>query len=160
MSFRSPVMLRAPGSIAAAMMAVALSRPAPIWLGRVVAAACMVAAAQSPILAQTTGVHTPAAGSAERAAILEAMRAFGDNHDRIFVVHYLRVSKDWAWIRGDPQSADGTQHFEAESALLHKVKDRWSVVDQPCAEADCNERTEILRILAKFPAAPSTIFPD
>ena len=44
--------------------------------------------------------------------------------------------------------------------LLHKVKDRWSVVDQPCAEADCNERAEILRMLAKFPAAPSTIFPD
>ena len=139
MNIRSPAMLRALGSIAIAMMAVV---------------------GHTPVLAQTTGVHTPAAGSAERKAILDAMRELGDNHDRVLVVRYLRVSKDWAWVAGEPQSSDGTQHYEAESALLHKVNERWSVVDRPCAEADCNERAEIMRMLAKFPAAPSTIFPD
>ena len=58
-------------------------------------------------------------------------------------MRYLRVAKDWAFITGDPQSADGKQHYEAESALLHKVNERWGVVDQPCAEADCDEHAEI-----------------
>jgi hypothetical protein len=158
MNIRAPATLRALGPAAIAMMA-ALSQASPIWIGPV-AAAVVLAAAQSPVVAQTTGVHTPATGSAERAAILDAMRARGDNHDRIFAVRYLRVSKDWAFVTGDPQSSDGKQHYEAESALLHKVKDRWSVVDQPCAEADCNERAEIVRMLGKFPGVPSTIFPD
>ena len=129
-------------------------RPTAIAISAAFAVATMTAT-----LAQTTGVHTPAAGSAERKAILDAMRS-GDNPDRIFVARYLRVSKDWAWVTGDPQSADGRQHYEAESALLHKDKERWSVVDRPCTEADCNERAEIVRMLAKFPTAPSTIFPD
>jgi hypothetical protein len=151
MNIRSPATPRAPASGAIAMAAA---------VAIVAAAAVVAAAAQSPSLAQTTGVHTPAAGSAERNAIMDAMRTLGDNHDRIFVVRYLRVAKDWAFITGDPQSADGKQHFEAESALLHKVNERWGVVDQPCAEAGCNERAEIVRMLAKFPGAPSTIFPD
>ena len=121
--------------------------------------ALILAVARSPALAQTTGVHTPAAGSAERKAILDAMRS-GANHDRIFIERYLRVSKGWAWVTGDPQSVDGQQQHEDESALLHKEKELWVVVDRPCNEADCNERTEILRMLAKFPTAPSTIFPD
>jgi hypothetical protein len=127
---------------------------ASIWIG---ATALMLAVA--PALAQTTGVHTPVAGSVERKAILDAMRS-GDNPDRSFIVRYLRVSKDWAWITGDPLSVDGQQHYEAESALLHKEKERWVVVDRPCTEADCKERAEIVRMLAKFPTAPSTIFPD
>ena len=127
-----------------------------IWIE---ATALMLAVARSPALAQTTGVHTPVAGSVERKAILDAMRS-GDNPDRIFIVRYLRVSKGWAWITGDPLSVDGQQHYEAESALLHKDKERWVVVDRPCTEADCKERAEIVRMLAKFLTAPSTIFPD
>ena len=99
------------------------------------------------------------AGSVERKAILDAMRS-GDNPERSFIVRYLRVSKGWAWITGDPLSVDGQQQHEDESALLHKDNERWSVVDRPRTEADCNERAEIVRMLAKFPTAPSTIFPD
>jgi hypothetical protein len=134
----------------------ARARVASIWIG---ATALMLSVARSPALAQTTGVHTPATGSVERKAILDAMRS-GDNPDRSFVARYLRVSKGWAWITGDPQSVDGQQHYEAESALLRQEKERWVVVDRPCTEADCQERAEILRMLAKFPTAPSTIFPD
>jgi hypothetical protein len=155
MNVRSPAPLRAIGSIAIAVTA-ALPQVASIWVGPT---ALMLAVARSPALAQTTGVHTPAAGSAERNAILDAMRS-GDNPDRIFIVRYLRVSKSWAWVTGDPQSADGQQHYEAESALLHKDTERWIVVDRPCTEADCKERAEIVRMLAKFPTVPSTIFPD
>jgi hypothetical protein len=134
----------------------AQAQVASIWSG---ATALMHAVARSPALAQTTGVHTPVAGSVERKAILDAMRS-GDNPDRIFIIRYLRVSKDWAWIMGDPQSVDGQQHYEAESALLHKEKERWVVVDRPCTEADCKECAESVHMLAKFPTAPSTIFPD
>jgi hypothetical protein len=84
----------------------------------------------------------------------------GDNPDQIFIVRYLRVAKGWAWITGDPISVDGQQHHDEESALLHREKERWVVVDRPCAGGDCQERAEIMRMLAKFPTAPSTIFPD
>jgi len=139
-----------------ATTAPALARGASIWIGTT---ALMLAVAGFPVWAQTTGVHTPAAGSVERQAILDAMRP-DDNPERIFIVRYLRVSKGWAWIMGDPLSADSQRHYEAESALLHKEKERWVVVDRPCTEADCKERTEIVRMLARFPTAPSTIFPD
>ena len=43
-------------------------------------------------------------------------------------------------MRGDPQSPDGTAHYQPESALLHKVNGQWTVVDQPCEEDGCDEQ--------------------
>ena len=108
--------------------------------------------------AAPSGAYTPPVGSAERRAIFDATRRLGDNHTRVWVVRFLKVQNGWAWTSGDPQSPDGTQHYEPESALLHKVKGRWTVVDQPCAEESCDDRSELVRIRKTHPAAPSAIF--
>jgi len=121
-------------------------------------AACLwLLALPGPVLAQTA--QTPPAGSPERKAIVDAMRAKGDLPNRVFVVRRIRVANDWAWLDAEPQSADGKNRYEPESALLRRTSGRWAIVDQPCGEESCNRQKEIRRIRSAFPAAPATIFP-
>jgi hypothetical protein len=108
----------------------------------------------------SAGAYTPPAGSPERKAIYDALRAAGDDHTRVFVVQSLKVDNGWAWTSVNPQSADGSQHFEPESALLQKSGDHWQVVDQPCGEGDCDPQKEVARIRAAHPQAPGDIFPQ
>src|ERR1700680_4887824 len=130
-----------------------------VWTARLAGAALALTVTVQPVAAET-GAHTPPAGSVERTAIFDAMRALGDNHDRIFVVRYLKVADGWAWVIADPQSPDGKQKYETESALLHATGAGWRVVDQPCSEDGCDDKQELARIRAKFPAAPAAIFPN
>ncbi len=94
----------------------------------------------------------------ERAAILEAMRKRGDIPDRVFIVRSLKVRDGWAWITVRPQSRDGANRYESETALLRKDAAGWTVVDQPCGEADCTMRAEVRRIRAAHPTAPAALF--
>jgi hypothetical protein len=103
--------------------------------------------------------YTPKPGTPERKAIADAMRGKGDDRDRVFVMRYLMVQDGWAWMVADPQSTDGKNHYEPESALLHKERKGWKVLDQPCGEADCDADKELARIRKAFPAAPPRIFP-
>jgi hypothetical protein len=119
--------------------------------------ALALATLSAPAFAQT--VTTPAAGSADRTAIMDAMRAKGDDQNRVFVVRNLRVSGDWAWLDANPQSRDGRNKFEPESALLRRVGGGWRVVDQPCGEEDCETAKEVARIRRANPGAPAAIFP-
>jgi hypothetical protein len=122
--------------------------------------AALLAVIISPSLSLArSGVYTPAKGSAERKAIMDAMRAKGDDQDRIFVVRRLKISGNWAWLDCDPQSRDGSNHYEPESALLRKSGGKWKVVDQPCGEGDCDFDSEISRIRGENPQAPNAIFP-
>ena len=130
-------------------------------IGRIVFAGLVwVSAALSagPSYAQEAP-YTPVAGSQERKAIFDAMRALGDNHDRVFVVRYLKAQNGWAWMTADPQSPDGKSHYESESALLRNDGAGWKVLDQPCTEADCDGNKEMARIKAAYPKAPAGIFP-
>ncbi len=106
-----------------------------------------------------SNVYTPAKSSAERKAIMDAMRAKGDDQDRVFVVRRLKISGNWAWLDCDPQSRDGKNHYESESALLRKSGAKWTVVDQPCGEGDCDSNSEVSRIRDENPQAPDDIFP-
>ena len=130
----------------------------PVWFARLAGAVLALTVALPSVVAQT-GVHVPPVGSAERKEISDALRATGDNHNRVFVVRYLKVADGWAWVTVNPQSPDVKQRYETESALLHKTGAGWSVVDQPCAEDGCDDKKELARIRAKFPAAPAAIFP-
>jgi hypothetical protein len=87
------------------------------------------------------------------------MRAKGDDRNRVFVMRYLMVQDGWAWMVADPQSPDGKNHFEPESALLRRDGKGWKVVDQPCGEGDCDAGKELARIRKASPAAPPRIFP-
>ena len=120
--------------------------------------ACVAALWGSPVFAQQAP-YTPKPGAPERKAIADAMRAKGRDQDRVFVMRYLMVQNGWAWMAVDPQSRDGKNHYEAESALLRKDGKSWRVIDQPCGEGDCDTDKELARIKKAFPAAPSRIFP-
>jgi hypothetical protein len=123
------------------------------------AAALFVAVAMPGVALAKSGVYTPAKGSGERKAIMDAMRAKGDDQDRVFVVRRLKISGNWAWLDCDPQSRDGSNRYEPESALLRNSGGKWKVVDQPCGEGDCDFDSEVSRIRHENPQAPEAIFP-
>jgi hypothetical protein len=118
--------------------------------------------------AQSDSAHTPARGSAERKAIMDALRAHRrqfDAHPVIFVVNYLRVQRGWAWVAVAPQSPDGRSRFEEESSLLRLRAGRWQVVETMPAfgeregtadEEDCAWFAHLRR---RFTAIPVAILP-
>jgi hypothetical protein len=115
--------------------------------------------ALAPVSAFAEDIHTPAKGTAERKAILDGLRAVGDNPTRIFVVQWLKTDGTWAFVVADPQSPDGSQRYETETALLGKDGAIWAVIDLPCLEEDCDYATELARMQADHPNAPAGIFP-
>jgi len=125
---------------------------------KLIVTAFVLALLAGPAAAKTY-VHTPPMGSAERKAIMDAMRATGDLPDRIFIVKFLKVSQGWAWLEADPRSKDGKQSYEPESALLQQKGKAWKVVDQPCSEESCDADEEMSRIKTDHPEAPAVIFP-
>src|SRR3954471_21664536 len=117
---------------------------------------------------QADSAYTPGRGSAERKAILDAMRAHRRRFDPqpvVFVVSYLRVQRGWAWLSVRPQSPDGRSRFEDENALLRRRAGHWEVVEvMPAAgeregtplEEDC---AWFQRLRQRLPAVPIAILP-
>ncbi len=92
-------------------------------------------------------VHTPEKGSAERKAILAALRSPVEKDLKqkiVFNVEHFNVSGSWAFLSGDPQNESGgrpnyrsTKYWEAVDAgafddnffaLLKKTGGKWKVV--------------------------------
>lgn len=123
---------------------------------------------ERPPAVQADSAYTPARGSAERKAIMDAMRAHRRRFDPqpvIFVVSHLRVQRGWAWLAAEPQSPDGRSHYEGEEALLRRRNGRWAVVETMPAvgeregtplEEDCAWFQDLRR---RFPALPPAILP-
>lgn len=119
-------------------------------------------------VAQADSAHTPARGSAERKAIMDALRAHRRQFDAqpvIFVVQHLRVQRGWAWATVAPQSPDGRSRYEEESSLLRLRAGRWAVVETMPApgeregtpdEEDCAWFQHLRR---RFTAMPIAILP-
>src|SRR5437870_6040083 len=69
----------------------------------------------------TDDLHTPTKGSAERQAIMDALREEFNNRKSgsyqphrgtiTFVVNYLKVHNGWAWTYADPKSSDPSEQF-------------------------------------------------
>lgn len=93
------------------------------------------------------GVYTPEKGSAERKAILDALRIPVERELKqkiVFAAENFNVAGNWAFLSGDPQSPDGgqpdyrgTPYQEAKDAdmfdnnffaLLRKTGGKWKVV--------------------------------
>lgn len=125
--------------------------------------AAMVVALVGTLLAGAAGAqqpaYTPAAGSPERRAIFDALRAAGQDRGRVYVPSHLKVADGWAWVVAEPRSRDGASRFEPERALVRREGARWSVVARPCGEEACDDARETARIRAAFPRAPAAIFP-
>jgi hypothetical protein len=107
--------------------------------------------------------HTPPAGSAERAAILQATHEAFDTPELknvVFVVPYLKVDSGWAWIQINPQSADGTQHYESQSGLLQERATKWTFLEWMPSEEGTDFEKSFKDLRAKYPSAPADIFPE
>lgn len=123
----------------------------------------------TPRLASAAAL-TPAKGSAERTAILDALRGVVkkmSDLDVIFVVTHLKVKNNWAWVVAEPQSRNGTQHYETMTGLLQKKNGRWVYLEGPpeavtCDEdPDCADSARYFRKLAKkYPGLSADIFPN
>ncbi len=109
----------------------------------------------------TTAAHTPARGSSERKAIAEAMRRDVGKFSGRYVVfnfEHLKVNRSWAYAVTRPESPGGKTKLEPVSALLRKSKGQWSVVGRLLG-SEAMEKASLRRLRAKFPQAPSNIFP-
>ena len=90
--------------------------------------------------------YTPGKGSAERKAIMDALRVPVERELKqkvVFVVDHIKVQGSWAFVNGSPQSPSGgqpdyrkTEYWDAvESdafdnnyfALLRKTRGKWQV---------------------------------
>lgn len=114
--------------------------------------------------------RTPAKNSPDRKEMLGALRAFVkkmSDLDVVFVVTYLKTDCRWAWVETEPQSADGTQHYEPVNALLARRNGTWQYVESPpewpiCEEdPDCIDPSRYFRKLAaRHPGLSPAILPE
>jgi hypothetical protein len=107
-------------------------------------------AAPPPIPADAR--HSPAPGSAERRAILAALRAEvlrWSQIEVVFEVDEINVVSHWAWVHTRPASRDGQNHYEDISALLKREQGQWRVL---ALDADAPER-----LRRRFPTAPEAL---
>ena len=112
-----------------------------------------------------THAYTPPRGSAERNAILVAVHKAIEKQDAtrkiVLVVPYLKAHNGWAWIQVNPQSPDGTQHYESQSGLLHKESNgNWMLLEWMPAEEGTDYKKYFKDLKAKYPSAPADIFPQ
>ena len=79
----------------------------------------------------------------------------------MLIVPYLKVHNGWAWIQVNPQSADGTQHYESQSGLLQeKTTNKWTLLESMPAEEGTDYTKYFKNLKAKYPSAPADIFPQ
>lgn len=111
------------------------------------------------------GHYTPAKASAERQAILDALRA-GDQQT-VFQVHYLKVHRGWCWIDITPLDKKGHATAEGGPNLLHLENGTWKVMDLSKVPEDPNDPLGaedaspgfVKNVMKTFPGVPRDIFP-
>ena len=113
--------------------------------------------------ASVNTAHTPPEGSPERNAIVQATKhalARQGRKNVVLIVPYLKVHDGWAWIQVNPQSADGTQHYESQSGLLQQETNKWRLLEWMPAEEGTDYTKYFKNLKAKYPSAPPDIFPQ
>ena len=112
----------------------------------------------------TNSAHIPPKGSAERQAILDALRE-GDNQK--FQVHYIKVHNGWAWVDTTPLDEKNNPIAEGGPNLLHLVNGNWKVMDlskvpenknDPLGAEDASPGF-VRNVRKTFPGVPLDIFP-
>lgn len=101
-------------------------------------------------------IKTPQPGSAERVAILDAMRPQVEAAMRgpvVFVIDTMNVAEDWAFVIGYPQRPDGSAIDPSETgyaseidymdglttiALLRFANNRWNLIDLHTGATDAS----------------------
>src|SRR4051794_25809593 len=87
--------------------------------------------------AQTDTVHSPAAKSPERQAILDGLRG---SENVIYQVNFIKVHNGWAWVDTTPLDPK-TKQAKAEGGpnLLRLVGTKWKVMDLSKVPEDKND---------------------
>lgn len=112
--------------------------------------ALMPIAAFLLLASSASAQYTPEKGSAERKAIMDALRASVKNvkgltGSIIFAVDRLQVKDSWAFVIATPQSADGQPLTAFQNScdadpdvvgLLRKRGNRWRVVTRDVCNSD------------------------
>jgi hypothetical protein len=116
------------------------------------------------------GPHTPAKGSPERQAIMDALRDdfLKQGGQRVvFQVNYLKVHQGWAWADVTPLDDKGKAIAEGGPALLRHEKGAWAVADLSAVADDPDDPLGpmdpsplyIKNLQKKYPGVPTDIFP-
>lgn len=113
-------------------------------------------------------LHTPAKGSPERQAILDAVRdeyKEGADHPADFKVNYLKVHNGWAWINVTPLDANGKPVAEPAPLLYYNDNGKWTPKD--LVDVGLNDDTDhgphdpspkyIKALQQKYPGIPTDI---
>jgi len=115
-------------------------------------------------LAQADAVHSPAAKSTERQAILDALRG---SENVMYQVNFIKVHNGWAWVDTtplDPKTKQATA--EGGPNLLHLANGRWKVMDlskvpedkkDPLGAEDASP-TYVRNVQRTFKGCPADIF--
>ena len=109
-------------------------------------------------------LHTPAKGSDERQAIMDALRG---NQQVLFQVNYLKVHNGWCWVDTTPLDKGGRATAEGGPNLLHLENGSWKVKDLSKVPDDPNDPlgpedaspTYLKNVMKTFPGVPRDIFP-
>lgn len=137
------------------------------------ALACLalgVASARAVSAQDKDVLHTPAKGSAERQAIMDAVR---DDYEKngggrvIFTVDYLKVHRGWAWVDSTPLDKNGRPVAEGGTSLLHYEDGKWRVMDLSKVPEDPDNPMGAMsptprytrNLLRTFPGVPADIIP-
>ncbi len=132
------------------------------WMSLMALACALMPLLPVPAPAQPiAALHSPKPGSAERAAIMDAMRPVigkGQRKRIVFVARHLTVKNGWAYFSGTAEYADGT-HLGPQyvwgnlSALLHYENKTWRV-KYHVFHGDVVEPD----FMQRYPQAPKAIF--
>jgi hypothetical protein len=140
--------------------------PQEIMRPLILATALITSALMSSAFADD--VHEPAKGSAERKAILDALRVVQFPKQEVkYVVNYLRVHNNWAWVDVSPQDGSGKPVAEGGIALMHCKKGTWSYVDTSKVPEDPKDPEGaqdaspgfVKNLIKLHPDLPADIFP-
>ena len=109
-------------------------------------------------------LRTPAKGSDERQAIMDALRG---NQQVVFQVNYLKVHNGWSWVDTTPLDKGGRATAEGGPNLLHFENGKWKVMDLSKVPEDPNDPlgpedaspTFVKNVMKTFPGVPRDIFP-
>jgi hypothetical protein len=113
---------------------------------------------------ETDELHTPAKGTDERQAIMDALRG---NQQVVFQVNYLKVHNGWCWVDTTPLDKSGRATAEGGPNLLHLENGTWKVKDLSKVPDDPNDPlgpedaspAYIRNVMKTFPGVPRDIFP-
>jgi hypothetical protein len=116
-------------------------------------------------------LHSPAAGSPERKAILDVLHAeytTGSGSKVKFLVKHLKVHNGWAWINVVPLDPSGKPEGEEWPSLLQLKGSEWQIIDLVAIAAAIDDpvgpaepSAKFIRALQKkYPGVPRDIIPN